>query len=181
MHYLYHLVPSQMKEDTLYPLNRLKGLYPEIYQKQVRKYEGREKLMETVIPSLGCLWNDVLFLTAVHPTTLVRELTEAGLPMESSLRFYAVDPAMLDASLLTVYLYRTVPGRSTIREYESFQVSNLPKYATIHEETKQYFRNQVVNRRRPFLFHLVPHILYKGTIKVSGLEIVEPQTPLLYQ
>ena len=70
MTFLYHRVPANMQGDFLSPLNQLKDIYPEAYAEAVKKYEGREFLMNVGIPTLDCLWNDFLFLTAVHPFDL---------------------------------------------------------------------------------------------------------------
>jgi len=41
--------------------------FTEIYQQAISKYEGREELLKLVIPTLNCLWNDVVFLSPLHP------------------------------------------------------------------------------------------------------------------
>ena len=46
MVYLYHRVPENLIGETLYPLNELKTLYPDVYAEHVKKYEGREEKMD---------------------------------------------------------------------------------------------------------------------------------------
>ena len=57
---IYHVKRPDFSGTRLYPLNRLKDRLPGIYESAVKKYEGREWLMNVAIPTLGCLWNDVL-------------------------------------------------------------------------------------------------------------------------
>jgi len=40
-HYLYHRVDPELKGTTLYPLNQLKNIYPDVYERHVKKYAGR--------------------------------------------------------------------------------------------------------------------------------------------
>jgi hypothetical protein len=86
-YYLYHRVPKDMRGNTLHPLNQLKKVSPDIYAQKVKKYEGRLEILERKIPALDCLWNDVLHLTAVHPTVLNAAFESVG--KNYNLRFYA--------------------------------------------------------------------------------------------
>lgn len=47
---IYHLVPSNLAGSILYPLNRLKETFPEVAVTHVKKYEGREGLLNRRIP-----------------------------------------------------------------------------------------------------------------------------------
>ncbi len=67
MEYLYHRVPPHMEGTILYPLNQLKDIHPKLYAQEVKKYEGRERLLLAEVQPLHCLWNDVLHMTAVSP------------------------------------------------------------------------------------------------------------------
>ena len=68
MNYLYHRVPDNFQGTTLYPLNDLKDILPDIYTRHISKYEGRAHIVERHIPIFDdCLWNDVVFLSAVEP------------------------------------------------------------------------------------------------------------------
>lgn len=67
---LYHMKPFDMRGDVLYPLNAMKDIYPDIYEKQIAKYDdhpSRKKLPLRRIPKLDCLWNDVIQCAPVHP------------------------------------------------------------------------------------------------------------------
>ncbi len=63
----YHILKDSFVGDSIYPLNLLKNFHPEIYEKEVRKYEGREKLLEARNPILDCLWNDVVQFSCLDP------------------------------------------------------------------------------------------------------------------
>lgn len=79
MNWLYHHVPQPIKGTTLYPLNAIKEVYPDIYDQQLQKYHGRGRILQQKIPPLdNCLWNDVLFMVALDPRELYRTRKDAG-------------------------------------------------------------------------------------------------------
>lgn len=171
--FLYHMVPNNMHGESLIPLNQLRGSYPKVYKSEVRKYRGREALLEVRIPTLDCLWNDVVFLTAVHPDT-VREAFRKAKVLIGGIKWFEIDPFKLDKERTTVYLYND----SAEREYVDFDPSDLNRYSQVSDETIQYYiRTFHGEGKNPFLFYKTPHILHKGQIDVKESRIIE--TPQL--
>lgn len=174
--YVYHRVVKNMFGKILYPLNQLKNVYPEAYKEHVKKYEGREKLLTTTIPTLSCLWNDVLHFTAVPPQELFNNLNKAGLNAQEIAwrKWFKVPIDLLDSKNTTVCLYRRdISIVADARDFSSFDPEKMEQYRTVPIETIEYYRDQSALGKRPLLFHRVPHILYKGTINTQDLEIVE--------
>ena len=172
MDYLYHRVPKIMSGSILYPLNMLKEIYPEIYNEQVKKYEGREKLLTTEVSPLDCLWNDVLHLTAVAPEDLKKNLAMADLHYDP-IPWFKVPVEMIQGDKSIAFTYRrdqsVIPN---FKEYEVFDPMRMSIYRTVPQETIDYYKQKKAENTRPLLFHLVPHILYKGTVNTTGLEMV---------
>jgi len=163
-----------MRGNIIYPLNELKNVYPDIYSERVKKYEGREHVMQEKIPVLNCLWNDVLHLSAVDPREIKEELNRAG--KEFNIKgFYKIDPNSLDPKNTIVYLYTSpIPNHALVKEdFVPYTPNIVEKISTLPEETKKYYAEVISQGNRPFLWHGVPHVLYKGTIDVSNLEILE--------
>ena len=170
MRYIYHLVPPAMKGTMLYPLNELKELFPEIYAAEVAKYRGREQKLNSRIPMLGnCLWNDVLFLTAVQPVEFRKAYTSVVRTLRK-FRYFQIPIDFLDPTRMIVV--KQLPVGQT-REYEKFDRCRLEHYATIPSETFRHWQEAFVQGNRPFLYLYIPHILYRGTIDVSNVSIVE--------
>lgn len=167
MAYLYHLLPQHMAGHTLYPLNRLKSLHPAIFRKEVRKYAGREFIMQQRIAPLNCFWNDVLHLTGVHPCRLAKALAVAQFSRD--LVFFEIDIAKLDRKRTIVYLnkHRSTEKKLSKRNFRVFKVRDLPLYATIPRATIRYYIRMAKKRTQPLLFHAIPHILYKGSLPVK--------------
>jgi hypothetical protein len=172
MEYLYHRVPDNLKGTILYPLNILKETEPEIYKDHVKKYEGREKILETKIPPLDCLWNDVLHFTAVSPKELKANLAKAGIVLPS-VKWFKVPVSMIEEDRSIAFIYRRdLSVTPNFDEYEKFDPSRMDTYRKVPEGTIDYYRKKKDEGQRPLLFHLVPHILYKGSINIEGLEIL---------
>lgn len=175
MYYLYHKVPKAMSGAILYPLNQLKSIYPDSFAVAVAKYSGREHIMEQPIPTLNCLWNDAIHLTAIPPASYSNALAQAGLSHEP-VSYYQIDPKLLNAELMTVYIYTNLAlGKDALKneqDFKPFDLKNLQKYSVIPESTLQYYKDVSAKNERPLLNHGVTHIFYKGTISVEGIPIV---------
>ena len=53
------------------------------------------------------------------------------------------------------------------------KILNLKKYNKISPEAKKYFRDSYNSKKKPLLFHLIPHILYKGKINIENCRKIE--------
>ena len=172
MNYLYHRVPNNLTGKYIMPLNELRKVYPKVYDEEIKKYEGRESLLKIKIPILNCLWNDVLHMTAVHPDKVKLALKDSGYLMKKS-EWFKINPNLLDEENMIVYLYKSRLFNSKSSEFVPLRTNDLQKYSSIGTKTKEDFREEISHGRKPLLFHFVPHILYKGKIKISDLEVIE--------
>ncbi len=174
--FLYHLVPEYMKGDVLHPLNSLQDIHPEIYAKEVSKYEGRKEVMELFIPTLEAAWNEVIHLTAINPAELKQALVEAGMtPRE--MKFYQVDPDLLDPAKTTIYIYQDSNNMDP-ENFTKFDPQDLEVHSTVQPRTKGHYKEVVASTKEfykqalrmgkmPFMFVGIPHILHKGSIDIS--------------
>src|SRR5687768_2840534 len=106
MNYLYHRVPEMMLGDTLYPLNKLKDIYPEAYAHALAKYQDRKHIVNQTIPGVNWLWNDVLHLTAVHPQKIRVAMQEAGFSDLKQASYFQINAASIDPTQTIVYIYK---------------------------------------------------------------------------
>lgn len=175
MQYLYHWIPKGMRGDVLFPLNALKNIYPDLYELKAQKYVGREQIMLEKLPSLDCLWNDVLHLSAVHPSLLRQAYEEAGGMGVFDLDVFEIDPHLLDPKDTIVYLYKhtDIRGNFLPENFAAYDPDGLDQYSVVPQETKDYYKEMISHGKEPMLFHRVPHILYKGSINISGLKRVQ--------
>ncbi|MDB5266580.1 MAG: hypothetical protein JWN89_395 [Parcubacteria group bacterium] len=172
MAFVYHIVPKGMQGTVLYPLNTLKNIFPDAYQAHVKKYEGREILLQRRIKRLGCLWNDVLHLSALNPSIVDREMRKLGKGF--ALSYVEIPAEKLELEKTVVYLNSprekgTPPPED---DYLAYDPNEVEKYAYLPEATTEYYKETIEAGMIPMGFHLVPHILYKGTIDTADLKIV---------
>lgn len=163
-----------MRGNILYPLNELKNIFPDVYEEGVKRYEGREHVMEEKIPVLNCFWNDVLHLAAVDPREIKAELAKLG--KEISIKsFYKINPNFLDPKNTIVYLYQNpIPNDVLIEEdFVPYNPAIITKINILPEATKRYYAETMGKDGKVLLWHRIPHVLYKGTIDVSNLEVLE--------
>jgi len=175
MDFLYHIVPPKLNGKYLYPLNELKNKYPLLYKLGIKKYSGRINVTNIIIPSLNCKWNDVIHLTAVHPSIIKKSYNKAGGKMKK-LKWFKISPKELGKNNLTIYLYKykkDVSKMNSTDQFEEFSISKLKHCNDIPKRTFEYYTNEIESGRKPLLFHYIPHILYKGKIEISNLEVIE--------
>lgn len=167
MNYVYHRIPADMKGDILYPLNVLKNIYPEMFEKEAGKYEGREHIMTDVIPVLNCFWNDVLHFSPVHPKKIHVALSELGKDFHAG---YFQVPAEIFAPEKTIFYLNGEIPKMDPRNWLSYESSLVSKYTEMPELTKNYYREILEKGEQPLLYAKIPHILYKGSIDTKNLE-----------
>lgn len=168
--YLYHFVPQSQVGNIIYPLNQLKSVNPGIYESQSAKYKN-QKEKDVEIPDFG-YWNDCINLMPVSPDLVKKELEKFGHDTNWSWRFYKIDSKNLDNSKL-IFMVPTDGEDTMKREFLKFNEENFNKYAHIGDVTRFRFQQAKDNDEQPNTFAGIPHVLYRGTIDTSELEIVE--------
>ena len=163
-----------MTGAILYPLNELKDIYPELYRENVGRYVGREEVMEQRIPPLNCMWNDVLHLSAVHPTTIDKELAAHGRHLRAK-EFYEIDPFTLDPKNTIVYLnqWSSPEERLSADSFLGYDPHNIATYDIFPDSTREYYAEKIALGEYPLLWHGIPHILYKGRIDIKDATVID--------
>jgi len=170
MVYLYHRVPNDMSGDILYPLNILKKKIPEVYSREIKKYFGREIVLKLKMPFLNCLWNDVLHFTPVDPHKISKCLEEIGFERKLS-RGYKIDSNLLEKEKALIYLYR---GKFFDRkDFIPYSQNKLKFLNQVTPLAKKYYLESFKEGKKILLFHKIPHVLYKGSLNVKGIEFIK--------
>jgi hypothetical protein len=86
MSFCYHLCAQDFRETTLYPLNNLKKVYPDLYEREKTKFIGRESVLDFVVPGLEVVWADTVNLSALDPRLLFIERLKLGVSFSSLLQ-----------------------------------------------------------------------------------------------
>jgi hypothetical protein len=169
---LYHIVPPIMVGTRIVPLSSLKSLSLSLFEVAAEKYSNRPNVPLQRIPPLDCMWNDVVFLTAVPPQKIVRAYESCGARLIKR-RFYRIDPSKLNQAKATIW--NAESSSKSEEDFSPFDAETLESYGEIPQKTLEYYRRMMAEgrRREMLIFAHVPHILYRGEIDVSDAEIVE--------
>jgi hypothetical protein len=172
---LYHALPPDMRGETLYPLNLLRDIHPDLFERERRKYAGRDALLELRIPLLDVLWNDTLHLSPLHPYHLAEAWRSVGLSSPAwERRFFRIPVEQL-AGRPSVWFASgaltaqgALPGDAVTR-------FDPARYRELARPPARYLEYLVDERRsghapRPFA-HL-PHVLVAGPVDVAGVPLV---------
>ena len=163
-----------MHGSTLFPLTILRQKYPALYRREVKKYLGREKVMGRMIPLLHCKWNAAIHLSIVHPALITRALERAGLRKKEKWEWFKIDTQKLDPKKGVIFLYREKKGKWNFPEnYFPLSDKKLEQERKLPSKARAYYQKEIEMGRRPLFFHLIPHVLYRGSISVKDTEIIE--------
>jgi hypothetical protein len=172
--FVYHLVPEQIHGNMLYPLNRLREVAPLIAEAAYQKYEGREALLKTRIPPLNCLWNDVLMFCPVHPRHIMQTFREEGYNLKPR-RWFEAPVSRFEPECTAVFFSKVRPyGDSAMPDNAFSMLSDVTfeSLTQLPDALRQHIRLARAENRQPFMFVGVPHILYRGVLKLDGIEVV---------
>lgn len=167
---IYHLKPRNMQGNTLMPLNQMKDSHPELYAKQVRKYQGRDALLKRKIPILNCLWNDVLFFAPVPPEA-IKVAFENIIGRWQPARWLCVEtddiPMTAENAVIKLPDMTREQGDFTVHEkdYIPFDPDMLATIRTIPQHTLDYYESAHKAGQSVLAWHGIPQILYKDCIE----------------
>ena len=173
---VYHMFlgDEPLRDNILYPLSDLKTKHPDIYESNMLKYNGRQHILQQRFPYLDCSWEEVIFLSPVHPDKVTSALAQYFRRVIPSIPYHAIPLADLSTSNLVLWLFRT-------RVYDPAEVvlmgeARIEQYMEIPEATTAYFQEQNSKGERPLFFMHIPHVLHKGLIDVRAYPLQYTQS-----
>lgn len=176
--FIYHRKLPIFKGDFIYPLNELKNIYPDAYELVAGKYQGREELINKVIPGFNVLWNNVVQCSPIHPAKIVGGLILAGRKKEEQpeTEWFKIPLEKIKGQKAIYYKYKhwskDNPFEFLPEDFEEFDFDKYQELEEMPEKTLQDFKQRLLQGKKPFLFHLIPHILVLGKIDIRGVEII---------
>lgn len=174
--YIYHAKRPDFVGDRLYPLNTLKGRLPEVYAGAVKKYEGREWLLDVKVPVLNALWNDVIHFSLMHPYLICETLSDIGFEHHKYSREWFEVPVADVLKFPSIIYKNTRKDRSSrifpesdfepVREERVLELSGMP------ERNLAYYGECFADKTIPLIWGFAPHVLIKGELDISGYRTV---------
>lgn len=181
--YVYHRMRDNFKGTLIIPLNRMPEFegYEEIYAQALTHYIGRESLLTRIIPTLNCLWNDVIFLSPIHPHKHYEEYVKIGYTPHPA-KFFKIPIDVLKDKRVTVWKWLSGkkypdddPIHDSIYSYTSLNIDHYQERDDLPEDTKEFFRDcfdpNNPSKYPPFNWFRIPHILCQDIIDTSDPRI----------
>ena len=174
MSYLYPIVPEKVVGKKLYPLNVLKYKLPEVYKKEIKKYKGREYVLEKKIPTLNCFWNDALHFVAVHPKKIKNELEKAGFKTPKKWRWFKIKASDINPNKAAIYLFKyNIKNPLALNNFTKYNPKQISGYDKITARTKKHYCKAYQQKQNLLKFMFIPHILLKDSFDTRKAEIIE--------
>ncbi len=130
--------------------------------------------MEQKVPTLNCLWNDVIHLSAVHPQKIANELKKYEKSGLQSSKFFQIDPNVLEIKNTVVFLntQKLREDKFNSEYWVKYDPDDIDKYGEFTTRNAEYYKDSYELGRRPLLWAFLTHIMYKGTINTDGVKII---------
>lgn len=179
MDYVYHFKRKGMMGKTIYPLNELKNIYPEVYDQQVAKYKGREQLLEKKIPYLDCLWNDVIHLSPINPQLILniyhRDDLVPEIRKDEVFEVYKIPVERLEeAQTVCFQSFNFDPSNfdPNLNKFWEFKHSDYSELKEVPREQIEVWHKDKEAGRVLFWYSHIMHILSKTNLDISDCEII---------
>ncbi|WP_151082489.1 hypothetical protein [Nocardioides cynanchi] len=182
MPFLYHLCADDFRGDELLPLNLLASRFPDLHDREVRKWAGRESVVSFPVPHLGVAWGDTVNLAALDPARLVEARRRLGLPFSSLLqrKVLRIPLERIAGQPAVVYDTRShwrnsrpdaedvpeVPPSSDFTPFDPDSYEELTEVPPLHLD---YLVEQRDAGLPALGFVFVRHVLVAGAVDVAGL------------
>ena len=170
--YIYHAKRPDFIGTRLYPLNELKERLPAVYENAVKKYQGREWLLNVTIPGLDALWNDVIHFSLMHPALIYKTLTKTGFTHHDYSLTWMEIP-LDDVLKLPSALYLNIRVWQDTRvllpsDFEPLSPERVDALSGMPAINLQYYKDCFSQGEKPLLWKRAPHVLVKGELDISG-------------
>lgn len=183
MPYLYHLCADDFRGDELIPLSLLATRFPDVYDREMRKWTGRESVLQIEVPHLGVTWGDTVNLAALDPALLVDARRRLGLPSSNLLQrsLLRIPLERIAGQAAVVYEARShwrnsrpgmedVPEEPPPSDFTAFDPAHYQELSEVPQKHLDYLVEQRDAGAAALGFVFVRHVLVAGPIDVSGLE-----------
>ncbi|NCN40520.1 hypothetical protein GW916_04655 [bacterium] len=176
--FVYHFKPKGMVGKILFPLNELGNNHPQAHREQLKKYEGRESLLNKKIPLLNGLWNDVLHLSPINPQILVDfwreqkwlDSQKKDLPRE----FYKIPVEALNSESTVCYQSSNVNFNNpdpSLEKFWRFDSNQFVEHKQIEPLQIKVWEEDHSDGRPFYWYSHTMHLLAKQSINIENVEV----------
>lgn len=161
--------PVPFEGTSLIPLN-LMDKESALYKGHAQKYQGRESLMEEIIPILNCKWNDVVQFSALDPQIIVKHLKM----IQEDLKPFRIEYFKIHINQIIGNYDAVVSNGKIGKEMSVTTLTTFYREAlSVPQETIDYWNKIKIEGGKYLWFPFIPHIFVKGTIETKMFELCE--------
>ena len=183
MPFVYHLCADDFRGTSLLPLNALRVMHPDVYDRECAKWAGRESVLHSQVPHLGVAWADTVNLAALDPVHLIQARKRLGVPYSRLLerRVVRIPVQRIAGQPAVVYDSRShwlnsrpgenVPASPPVDEFTPFDVDTYEELLETPRLHLEYLSDQVAAGKPALGFVFVRHVLVAGPVDISALPL----------
>ncbi|MEM7032464.1 MAG: hypothetical protein AAF629_23125 [Chloroflexota bacterium] len=117
-------------------------------------------------------------MSTVHPADLKVARQSAGFDDQNRSKWFEICPIEQGFTKENSVIYFYTKAPKSLKEvdpeqFRPFDLEQLSGLEILRDEVISYYRECSESNRQPMAFHLVPHILYKGSLYFQDLNVIE--------
>ncbi len=177
--YAYHVLKESFVGKTIYPLNQLKNIHPDIFQLEIKKYQGRELLMSSVNPILNCLWNDVVQFSCLDPKLTFEAAKHFNPNLKGrTFRIFALDLCNIKENEACLFTPKSTRFLHVLEndQYEKYNSETFENLSCVPDLQIDRWQEDAKNNKPLLLWSRTKHFFYKSPISLSEGKIYEIHT-----
>jgi hypothetical protein len=176
-----------MQGNVLYPLFTLKEKFPALFESEIKKYDDHPKRKELPFKSIGklnCQRGEVLHFSPIHPSLIFQALKSVFPDGNRSVKFYKI-PIMKTKGFPVAYFDMNRDGYEFGKEdpdhvFDLVAPEEYNELRIVPPQAYEFFNEwKERGERGAPAWGKIPHIFVKGSIDVSGCEIIDWREPLI--
>lgn len=172
--FVYHRKAENFLGSQILPLNALGAKYPGLQANHLKKYQGREKLLNMTIAGFNDhKFGDFSHFLLIDPQVWLKTVKEYGLlDQNKTFSFFKIPLIQFDEEHTRVFRYTPdykapFDPLESVSEYLENPVTEVPDY------TQKYYQEVQAKGERFIFYHLLPHLITTQPVNIDNCEIVE--------
>lgn len=186
--FAYHIKPFDFQGNQILPLSFLQSLHPEIANTSIKKYTGREDLIDRVVydPTnsphqfMGdkvLKWTEVSFCSMIDPSLIFKKFKELGfIPKEAKRSIFKISLEVFPVKTMVWFGQKKMSNLGLLPQDDCYSLEeayNMVDINILPSRAVEYYESWQNQGKLPLFFVHTPHILCAEPIDISVCEIIE--------
>lgn len=170
--YVYHIKNKNFKGKYIYTLSELQNIKPDIFKKEIKKYNGRKSHPEIEIKILNAKWKDCVNFSTLNPIKIFQLKELLGISNNNeNIEIFRFN--IKHFKNLNMCLYDDNKSPKKDEAYKKVNIYSYKESEFIPAETAKYFAESKVKKEQPLIFGHVVHLLVNDKISIEKADILK--------